>query len=554
MIGDSKYTYDENGNPTLREDTTTNSFRQMQWDEENRLTMLSDDGYTNRYTYNHSGERVIKSHGGSTGVFLNANPQGILYHDADNYTLYVSPYMVVSKDKFTKHYYSGTQRVASKIGVGDFNNLFIQGSTNITAGQKDYAERMKLMEQSRNDHYAELGIPPGPPTSKGIWGEPETTGKAHANTTLGVYDIPDNWPRAPIKNKPGDVPGPPVQYGPPIDPSKVEPGYGYSLPIPLTEDEIYYYHSDHLGSTSYVTDSQGAATQFVCYIPFGEAFVDEHTTRPGMPFKFNGKEQDEQTGLLYYGARYYDSKICVWYGVDPLAEKYPNMGGYVYCNGNPVMFVDPDGRTPIGAVVEGIGAFVITAGIDFLSNWVFTEGITYKQAFSNIAWGAAAFDGMTTAAISFFVDGTGSAKLLAKIGKSKGGKMALDIVKNMTVNIMMQIEKGADFEDINLSEEFLTATFSTLLSNGLGKKADELLESLKNSNKTLYAKLNKLQNNILKEKNEARIKSDTNKVKIATENSNNKALSYVKEKSKVKLVSDGTAETGKQLYDKATKD
>jgi len=32
-----------------------------------------------RYTYNHSGERVIKSHGGSTGVFINANPQGILY-------------------------------------------------------------------------------------------------------------------------------------------------------------------------------------------------------------------------------------------------------------------------------------------------------------------------------------------------------------------------------------------------------------------------------------------------------------------------------------------
>ncbi len=79
MIGESKYSYDENGNPTLREDTISNAFRQMQWDEENRLTMLSDDGYTSRYTYNHSGERVIKSHGGTTGVFINANPQGILY-------------------------------------------------------------------------------------------------------------------------------------------------------------------------------------------------------------------------------------------------------------------------------------------------------------------------------------------------------------------------------------------------------------------------------------------------------------------------------------------
>ena len=137
-----------------------------------------------------------------------------------------------------------------------------------------------------------------------------------------------------------------IKNQPPVDPSKVEPGYGYSLPVPLREDECYYYHSDHLGSTSYVTDSEGVATQFVCYIPFGEAFVDEHTTRPSMPYKFNGKEQDEQTGLLYYGARYYEPKECRFYGVDPLAEKYPNMGGYVYCANNPVRYVDLNGMEP----------------------------------------------------------------------------------------------------------------------------------------------------------------------------------------------------------------
>ena len=50
-----------------------------------------------------------------------------------------------------------------------------------------------------------------------------------------------------------------------------------------------------------------------------------------------------QTGLYYYGARYYDPKISLWLSVDPLAEKYPNMSPYVYTYANPLKFVDPTG-------------------------------------------------------------------------------------------------------------------------------------------------------------------------------------------------------------------
>jgi RHS repeat-associated protein len=346
MIGSHKYRYDENGNPVMREDTASGAYRQMVWDEENRLAMLNDDGYTSRYTYNHGGERVIKSHGGTTGVYVDGNPQGMLFHDADNYTAYVSPYLVVSNDRFTKHYYTGTQRVASKIGVGKFNNLYIEGGTNITAGQKDYAARMALIEKYRGAHYATLGIPPGPPTSKGIYGEPEYNGKALPNGVLGNYDIPARWPQPPVKNKPGQVPGPPVMYGPSVKPDDVQPPYGYDLPVPTSETDIYFYHSDHLGSTSYITDADANPTQFVCYMPFGQAFVDEHTTRPEMPYKFNGKEQDAETGLYYYGARYYDAMIAVWYGVDPMTEKYPNFSPFSYTFNNPVRFVDPTGMEP----------------------------------------------------------------------------------------------------------------------------------------------------------------------------------------------------------------
>jgi len=62
-------------------------------------------------------------------------------------------------------------------------------------------------------------------------------------------------------------------------------------------------------------------------------------------YKFNGKELDNETGMYYYGARYYEPRLSVWMSVDPIAEKYPNMSPFVYCANNPMMFVDPDGNT-----------------------------------------------------------------------------------------------------------------------------------------------------------------------------------------------------------------
>ena len=163
-------------------------------------------------------------------------------------------------------------------------------------------------------------------------------------TPLGNYDAPSGWPMKPYKRPYGGTPGPPVMYEKPSDPEEEGAGYGYSNGMSQQERDVFYYHSDHLGSTSYITDKDGNATQFVSYKPYGEALVDEHATSYEMPWKFNGKELDSETGLYYYGARYYEPTLALWYGVDALTEKYPSMGGYVYCAGNPVKLVDPDGR------------------------------------------------------------------------------------------------------------------------------------------------------------------------------------------------------------------
>jgi RHS repeat-associated protein len=64
------------------------------------------------------------------------------------------------------------------------------------------------------------------------------------------------------------------------------------------------------------------------------------------PFKFNAKELDEDRGLYYYGARYYNPRLSIWYGVDPMVTKYPNWSPYVYTFDNPIKYTDSDGREP----------------------------------------------------------------------------------------------------------------------------------------------------------------------------------------------------------------
>ncbi|WP_207758907.1 RHS repeat-associated core domain-containing protein, partial [Flavobacterium aurantiibacter] len=90
----------------------------------------------------------------------------------------------------------------------------------------------------------------------------------------------------------------------------------------------------------------GKPYQFFLNLPFGETFVEQNTFGPlDNQFKFNGKELDVETGLYYYGARFYDPRFSFWYGVDPLAEMYPDSSPYVYCANNPINLIDPDGQS-----------------------------------------------------------------------------------------------------------------------------------------------------------------------------------------------------------------
>jgi RHS repeat-associated protein len=314
------------------------------------------------------GACFMKSYGTMEGVYINGAPQGITFHETDDFTPYPASILSVSRNRFTKHYFIGSQRIASRIGVGRFNNVYGINGSRVTAGQKDYAARMSQIEAQKEEYYKSLGIAPGVPTMKGSYGDPENTGVGYNSilTELGKHDVPENWMQLPKKDGKGNsagsgasaTPGTPIAWEDPSNPENAQPGYGYVAGDTTELEETFYYHSDHLGSTTYVTDEDGNITQYEAYLPYGELLVDEHSSSESMPYKFNGKQLDDETGLYYYGARYMNPVASVWYGVDPLVEKYSNISGFCYVKDNPLKFVDYKGEEPTASEAARMAAHV----------------------------------------------------------------------------------------------------------------------------------------------------------------------------------------------------
>ena len=105
-----------------------------------------------------------------------------------------------------------------------------------------------------------------------------------------------------------------------------------------------FYVKDHLGSNRMVADNPST---MVSYYPYGGIYYDDFRFyQADDNHLYNGKEMDRMYGLdwLDYGARMDNPAIGLWTQMDPLAEKYYHINPYLYCAGNPIRFIDPDGR------------------------------------------------------------------------------------------------------------------------------------------------------------------------------------------------------------------
>jgi len=147
--------------------------------------------------------------------------------------------------------------------------------------------------------------------------------------------------------------------------------------------------------SSFITDASGIASQppiatGVQCLPFGkpnrflavssriplnykkqyeQLFVEQRSTANYYtPYKFSGKEKDEETSYSYFGARYYMSDVSIWLSVDPMRDKYPNISPYNYSQWNPVKLIDPDGRSEGDGIYKDENGNVIGKEISRIIN------------------------------------------------------------------------------------------------------------------------------------------------------------------------------------------
>ena len=272
---------------------------------------------------NQSSNMVEKGYGylGGEAVWVNGTPAGV-NTDTLTYTIYPNPYITINGNRWTKHYYVGSERIASQTGtISSFGDLNIPDSHAVGASlgiSISYGGKKQMEEDSIASMYGRLGVPY----------EVQRTRSGTAGSFLYL---------------------PASQDGGNTASGEAGSDRQRSHPNTLGDGAVYFYTRDHLGSTLTVTDSVGATVQRVEYTPWGEVFVELKPGSSGYetPYLFNGKELDDETGLYYYGARMYDPILLTWNSIDPLCEKYYSISPYAYCGNNPVIFIDPSGESPI---------------------------------------------------------------------------------------------------------------------------------------------------------------------------------------------------------------
>lgn len=527
------YKYDAKGNPTSIAQETCNLTEDKtvyQWDEENRLRFVDTNPSTPEvdgaaiYTYDAGGERIIKDVLSSGVLFRTRGEQAStwpqLIQTSHSATIYPNGLVTVSfvfdntqpgttQPRYTKHYYAGSQRIVTKngtspnIGTFDCNWLIIPfaGST-----------------------------PPINPVNVS-----NTILQAATQSSLTVMQQNNITP--------------PPNYGQNV-------GYNGNCVnnyAGAKEQEIYWFHPDHLGSSSYITGLDGEVTQNIEYFPSGEVFVENHRNSNYSPYKFNGKELDAETGYYYYGARYYNPRVSLWLNVDPLAEKYPSWSPYNYTFNNPVKFIDPDGRDPITGLIDALSSFALDVGMDFFGGMLI-EGKSAKESYNDIGWWSAGLNATGAYAVSSVtITGTATtlkiARLMANKKVRETAKVVAAIVTKMTTKAIDKYSQGKyddkngdfDFGNVKIKDLFWESAIEVLLEKGFGGKADELMETIGKQEKTIARKMRTLERQVANGASQRRTRALANDIKRLQKQSSKTLQKQLKTKVGEKVIIGGAA-------------
>lgn len=370
--------YDANGNMIAK------NGRSYEYDYENRLVKVTDESgrILARFLYDGDGGRVKKISGSEV-------------------TIYLGNLCEIRGNILTKFIFAGSSRIASrtsKLTEEDLAPSDWAGFTFLTLpdGAKlalaiTLSLLLILLLFALNRQFAGVKLLPYAPLRRASFiGLVVVFLLAQTVMLSGCGSSSGN--SIPPQNTPADNSSDP----PPDDPSEPSPPF-----IPTT----YYYYTDHLGSSNVITNSEGEQVQLVEYAPFGEVLVNTGTA--DVNHKFTGQEFDDETGLYFYGARYYDSSIARFITADTTVQEPfdpQTLNRYTYCFNNPLIYTDPTGEF---ALFAALGFLAKVAGI-------FSTAVSVVNA-------AATGDWQPVAAMAGAFVG---AMLFAPIGKSLAGCIA----------------------------------------------------------------------------------------------------------------------------------
>ena len=165
-----------------------------------------------------------------------------------------------------------------------------------------------------------------------------------------------------------------------------------NLEMPAPQERIRYYHQDHLGSSSVMTDADGTLVEETAFYPFGSP-RNEYRLRPiDEHYKFTQKERDRESGLLYFESRFLSSAFPRFIRVDALASDSPSewlmvpqkLNFYSYVANNPLRFIDPMGmdneKAPASAPKSALIMYSEDQFKEFQSNTRGANRVAFHEA------------------------------------------------------------------------------------------------------------------------------------------------------------------------------
>ena len=386
--GEVQVPYDGNGNVTRVDGTV------LSWDFKDRIVAAETAEMRAEYAYDYSDRRIVKQVVRKQAGFSSAR----VVHTVDQY------FELREGHQPVKYVWLGNNRMARS--MGDFNSAVrqriqripLRAGWNVFAcevagrwipGEGEQAPDQALIWNRESERFEPLvlldPLPRGSvvwvhTTRTGIWSLVGETGPSFdgrwstrpdfvrvplswASSTLApdgsavwIFDAETQdwrtWSSGPAGLTSDSGPRPSWWRGQAAFVRWPQP---VAWPVPSADESLVYYHADHLGSSTVLTDARGAVIEERSYYPFGMERQSLLKRGQRSPYGFSQKEVDSETGLTYFESRYFSSAWARFLRTDPLLTTVKedwltdpqNANPYAYCKNRPLNSVDPDGMEPL---------------------------------------------------------------------------------------------------------------------------------------------------------------------------------------------------------------